>query len=192
MANEDILGGLKTAILRGFSLKDAMISFYNAGYKKEEIEEAARNLQYQMIENKQRSGNERLWTEEPKEIGVPNSPESVNAKPESSGQATQTVKSSKPEVTTKPQSTLAPKPSQLSSKVEVPKFKPLPKPTESESVKEEPKLQQKSQISSYESSAPKVKAITTVLIAILIILLGLLGVIFLFKDQIISFFNGLF
>jgi len=42
--NEEILGGLKSAIERGNSLKRAMMTFFNAGYKKEEIEEAARFL----------------------------------------------------------------------------------------------------------------------------------------------------
>ncbi|MFH1325171.1 MAG: hypothetical protein ABIH49_00175 [archaeon] len=46
--NEDILGGLKIALERGDSLEKAMLSFYNSGYKKEEIENAARALlQYQ-------------------------------------------------------------------------------------------------------------------------------------------------
>jgi len=47
MVNADILGGLRSALAKGKSLKQAMISFYNAGYKKEEIEEAARVLQTQ-------------------------------------------------------------------------------------------------------------------------------------------------
>ena len=42
MVNEEILGGIEAALLRGQSLRQAMISFYNAGYKKEEIEEAAK------------------------------------------------------------------------------------------------------------------------------------------------------
>jgi hypothetical protein len=44
MVREDILGGLKSAVQKGESLKQAMITFYNAGYSKEEIEEAARVL----------------------------------------------------------------------------------------------------------------------------------------------------
>lgn len=44
MVREDILGGLKIALSKGQSLESAMQSFYNAGYKKEEIEEAARAL----------------------------------------------------------------------------------------------------------------------------------------------------
>ncbi len=45
MVNKEILGGLKSALERGQSLKQAMMSLYNAGYIKQEIEEAARALQ---------------------------------------------------------------------------------------------------------------------------------------------------
>ena len=47
MVRLDILGGLKAAVQKGASLKQAMITFYNAGYLKEEIEEAAKVLQSQ-------------------------------------------------------------------------------------------------------------------------------------------------
>ena len=40
----DIIGGLKIALYRGEKLQDIMQSFYNAGYKKEDIKEAARAL----------------------------------------------------------------------------------------------------------------------------------------------------
>lgn len=42
MVNESILGGLRIAVSHKSTLKEAMQSFYNAGYKKEEIEEAAK------------------------------------------------------------------------------------------------------------------------------------------------------
>lgn len=44
MVNNDILEGLRNALARGYPLKVSMVSFLNAGYKKEEIEEAARAL----------------------------------------------------------------------------------------------------------------------------------------------------
>lgn len=44
MSKEDILGGIKNAVSRGWTLKDAMQSFYNAGYPKEEIDQAAREF----------------------------------------------------------------------------------------------------------------------------------------------------
>ncbi|HLC87205.1 MAG TPA: hypothetical protein VJH65_02945 [Candidatus Nanoarchaeia archaeon] len=49
MTNISILSGLKLAVSRGETLQQAMQSFYNAGYKKEEIQEAARDL---LIEQK--------------------------------------------------------------------------------------------------------------------------------------------
>ncbi|MEN7981945.1 MAG: hypothetical protein ABFQ65_00675 [Nanoarchaeota archaeon] len=49
MVNESILGGLRIAIAHKSSLKDAMQSFYNAGYDKKEIEEAT-----QIVFNEQR------------------------------------------------------------------------------------------------------------------------------------------
>lgn len=48
MSNEDIVGGLKSALERGESFQRAMMSFYSAGYKKEDIEWAARSLQMRM------------------------------------------------------------------------------------------------------------------------------------------------
>lgn len=45
MVKEELVEGLKTAMIRGDSLQKAMFSFYNAGYKKADIEEAARFLQ---------------------------------------------------------------------------------------------------------------------------------------------------
>jgi hypothetical protein len=41
MVKEEIIEGLRIAVSKGESLEKAMTSFYNAGYKKEEIEEAA-------------------------------------------------------------------------------------------------------------------------------------------------------
>jgi len=53
MVNKNILGGLKIALSKGYSLQSAMQSFYNAGYKKEEIYGAARALQKVMYTQEQ-------------------------------------------------------------------------------------------------------------------------------------------
>lgn len=45
MVRQDILGALQSALTRGETLKRAMMTLYNSGYKKEEIEEAAAALQ---------------------------------------------------------------------------------------------------------------------------------------------------
>ena len=47
MVNEAIFSGLISALSRGESLKNAMFTFYNAGYGRKEIEEAARELHRQ-------------------------------------------------------------------------------------------------------------------------------------------------
>lgn len=42
MVNEEIVGGLMSALSRGESLQAAMMTFFNAGYDKKEIEDAAK------------------------------------------------------------------------------------------------------------------------------------------------------
>ncbi len=53
MVDETISSGLKVALSKGESLKSAMMSFYNAGYSKQEIEEAARVVQMDMSQEQQ-------------------------------------------------------------------------------------------------------------------------------------------
>ena len=43
--NQAIVEGIRNAVFRGESLKQAMMSFYNAGYDREEIEQAAKAFQ---------------------------------------------------------------------------------------------------------------------------------------------------
>ncbi len=45
MVREEIIEGLRVAVAKGEPLRKAMMSFYNAGYLKKDIEEAARALQ---------------------------------------------------------------------------------------------------------------------------------------------------
>jgi len=45
MSKAEIVEGIKMALARGESLEQAMMSFYNAGYLKEDIENAAREVQ---------------------------------------------------------------------------------------------------------------------------------------------------
>ena len=51
MVKEEILEGLKYALAQGESLPQAMMSFYNAGYLKKDIEEAARVLQAPQLQS---------------------------------------------------------------------------------------------------------------------------------------------
>ena len=52
--------GLKRAVKKGEALRQAMMSFYNAGYPKEEIEEAARELQAERARERELDNLNRL------------------------------------------------------------------------------------------------------------------------------------
>lgn len=69
MVREDILGGLNSALARGQSLRQAMMSFYNAGYLKEEIEAAAKFLKSgtQITQPQIQSNQSPLQVSKPKE-----------------------------------------------------------------------------------------------------------------------------
>jgi len=134
MVNEDIVGGLKAALARGESLKQAMMSFYRAGYKKEDIEWAARSLHMQ----------------EPQ----------------------------------RPRQTLLKRPKQgLIRK---------PKPVVTQKIKR-PEHSVSQKVSNYgKSKKPKGKLIIILLIFFLLVLLGVLAGIFLFKEELVEFFDKLF
>jgi hypothetical protein len=171
MVNEEILGGLKSALERGQSLQKAMMSLYNSGYKKEEIEEAARNL----MEFKPESQLQPPIKTVPKTGKVKPAPQILAApiKPRAF-----------PELHT----------------MQVPQQPPtqLAKPTQPQENKQLP-IQK---VSSYESPKPKEKikgkgrskerTIILVLIILLILLMAVLGLIFLFKQQLIDFLSSFF
>jgi hypothetical protein len=163
--NEEILGGLKSAIDRGESLKRAMMTFYNSGYKKEEIEEAARFLNERPAETKPQT-----------QVVV------VKPKPKLFGNLFQKKPEQKP---------VPPKEVSIPTAPVEPVSKPSPQIVSSYGEKPEQKPVQK--ISSYEKQEknPKDKILIAVLITILIILFAILAGIFLFKQQIINFFSSL-
>lgn len=132
MENKIILEeGLKGALARGESLKQAMISFYNAGYKKEEIEKAARALQIQ--QQKQ-----------------PRPPQTQQIQP-----------------------------------------KPIQKPLKPIKKLSQPKSGSIQRVSGYgQQPKPKKKSPLIILIIFLVMLLGALTSLFLFKEQILEFFDN--
>jgi len=84
---EDIIAGLKNAYERGESMQKAMQAFINAGYNKEEVEEAARFLNFSYSQQEQPASAPAQQTQQkmqfqplPKspslteEIPVPNAP----------------------------------------------------------------------------------------------------------------------
>lgn len=132
MENKIILEeGLKGALARGESLKQAMISFYNAGYKKEEIEKAARALQIQ--QQKQ-----------------PRPPQTQQIQP-----------------------------------------KPIQKPLKPIKKLSQPKSRSIQRVSNYgQQPKPKKKSPLIILIIFLVMLLGALTSLFLFKEQILEFLDN--
>lgn len=125
MVNKEILSALQSALARGESLKKAMMTLFNAGYKKEEISEAA------------------------KSINSPTPPSKQPKVKQASQQPASTSKTSK---------------SQTSQRV-----------------------------SGYGQPPKPIGKIIIILLGfLLLILIGILVTIFLFKDELIDFFNNIF
>ena len=156
--NQEILGGLKAAIARGSNLRDAMMSFYQAGYGKTDIEEAAK-----VYVELQKSPEELIKKKKEKEKSKEKSKEKekISSVPLSSEKSKETIKENeKPKIIQPPK----PKVIQKVSKYDVSK---KPKP-------------------------PKGKALTFVLIFMLLFLLGSLATVILFKDELVNLFNSFF
>ena len=153
MVREDIIGGLKSALFRGESLKQAMMSFYNAGYKKEEIEEAARALQQRRTS----------------QIQLP------------------------PQVLQKPIKT---KQKLVKTKQKVSDYggKPTLEPTNQASPVQPKPVKIVQKVSDYRQPKEKLKGrfLIFLLVSILIILLGILTALFLFREAITEFLNSAF
>ncbi|MBA7668268.1 hypothetical protein ES703_76378 [subsurface metagenome] len=203
--NEEILEGLKVALSKGESFRDAMMSFYNAGYKKEEIEDAARALQMQQSQQVQPT---------PTQPPIKQVQPVQQAKPERRIQEP-VVKPESPETIQKvsgyEQSLSVQKAKkgiysaikelqkiELPNKVKVEQVQPVQQAKPERRIQkpvvkpEPPRTIQK--VSSYEQtpSKPKGKLIIIFLIFFLVILFGALASVFFFKDQLVGFFNNLF
>ncbi len=159
MVKEEIFEGLKVALAKGETLQKAMMSFFNAGYSKEEIEEAARQLQMSQVSQSQQA---------------PTQP----AQQTSSSQSAPSQKTQP-----QPQKTQS-QPTQKQKKPEkkISKTKPSQKPPK--------KTVQK--VSAYEGKHKSKSIIVTgILIFVLLLLLGVLVAVFLFKDKLAAFFGNI-
>lgn len=143
MVNEEILYSLRAAVAKGEPLKKAMMSFYNAGYPKKDIEEAARALQTPQF---------------------------------------QVIPQTKPQHTQlKPVSQPAQQP---------PQTQPV-NPSSIQPFYQQPPVIQTQKISNYaEKPKPMGMIITFILIFFLLVLVGILVAVFLFKNEISNFFNS--
>lgn len=173
MVKVDILGGLREALTRGGSLKEAMISFYNAGYSKEEIEEAARALQMQgpvdvikAPEQKKSKSKSTRKKQEPEPI------QRVSSYGPTTAQRAESLKHIKEGIDTAI--------GEL-EKIEFPNGRP------SGST-------QKLPVQNISGYVPKPKSKSKIAVALLIIflilLLGVIASLFIFKDQLVEIINS--
>ena len=162
MVSQDILGGLKVALAKGKSLEETMQAFYNAGYPKEEIEEAAKMVHQQQMPPLARPPQQIFQ----KNISPP-------VKPKLNLPAPRPYSPSINQKNILQNSPMQPKPI-----IKQPSFQAL-----------SPKPMQKQIVSSYDHKQFKFDFVTLVLVIILLVLLGVLAAVFFYKDQLISFLN---
>ena len=161
MPKEEIVEGLKVAIARGETLNKAMMSFYNSGYSKQDIEDAAKLLDTPQLPQTQ--------------IAQPQQP-SLQVKQELQKSQTKTDKSNEVQFETHP----VPQPSSQQSETQSQQqFPPL----------QQPQTVQK--ISNYGGKPSALGAVAIfVLVFFLLVLVGVLIAVFLFKEELAGFFNG--
>ena len=174
VVNQDIVSGLRAALERGQSLRSAMISFFNAGYPREEIEDAARALiEFGTNPNA-----------EPTQVtpSVSNQIQPVRTQPAQ-------PKPQKPQ----PQSQPAPKVPQVQQPMQnIPSVRPV-QPSPLQKMKEEAKAKPAQKISGYGTPRKRKGSLTIIiLILLLVIFVGLLISIFLFKQQLIDWLSTMF
>ncbi len=183
MVNEEIVGGLKSALERGQSLQRAMMALYNSGYKKEEIEEAARSL----MEFSSESQLQPPVKSVPKSAEIKQAPQvlttpiTVKSFPGLHPYARSIPQQPQPLVAQRLELQRLNQQFQ-EQPMQIPISKPLP--IQKVSSYEQP--------GSKEKRDTKERGIIFVLVFLLILLIGLLGVIFVFREQLIDFFGMFF
>jgi len=214
MTRGDIIGGMRIALFRGQKLQEVMQSFYNAGYKKEEIEEAARILksegfQPQIAKTPLQPLSTPISTEKkethpsyvppPKDFSIPPKQTQEQQTPVAQPQIqkpfppTQTLK---PVVQTQTQTQIQIKsqtsPQPIVQKQEPPKPPVLPPPPtigSGQAVYEPAPRQFVSFYGQEEKPKSKIDFVTILLIGILVLLVGVLVAVFFFKLDIMQFLN---
>lgn len=222
--NEEIIGGLMSALARGQALERAMMTFYNAGYEKEEIEDCAKEV-YNKIGPKAMGVDGSLQdklddiatkagvpkTEKPKENTsqspeqgsiiddkltlqpIPEKKEILPQEPKTQETASQNIPSTYGTGNISPQYK---NDSDITNKIEeaIKGLRPVNIPSKIEIVhkNEEANPQVIQHVSSYiESPRAPSKIITYILVFVLVLLLGALAAVFLFKEDLIKLFNDL-
>ncbi|MGD9275654.1 MAG: hypothetical protein PVJ67_00615 [Candidatus Pacearchaeota archaeon] len=176
MADIVLVEGILEAMKKGESLRDAMISFYNAGYERGEIEKAARAVQAgqqgQVIAPEKNYIHGKTSVEKPK---AEKQVQKFKPIPQNQGIQRVSAYGNNAESIRKIKQGISGAIERL-NQIEFPNGKPTgtqaPKPG----------------ASTYGEKPKKHGAIIAIIIS-LVILLGLLGAVFIFKDSILDFFD---
>ena len=192
MVNEAIAGGLISALSRGESLQRAMMTFFNAGYSKEDIEGAAREIYsrergiHQQITSKGISNPKIINKVPPKNI----IPKKSTGSPVKQGLLKRIgAKLGKKPVPQKI-SSYGKENLKIPPKKTVPVANKIEKATRNSESSYSPEVQR---VSHYAKGPPKPvnKVLVYLLVVLLLFLLGVLAAIFLFRDDLIGVFNNL-
>lgn len=165
ISDQEILGGLRAAIERGSTLKQAMMSFYQAGYDKSEIEDAARAYM-----NQQRNEDMQL---NPAQIVQKTEIKKEEEKKEDTKKVNQGSQNNIQKI---PSAPVGPSGLSQGSSMEA-----IPQKVSSYDM---PKKK--------EVKAPKSNILTFILIFVLLFLVGVLFAVYMFKEELVQFINSMF
>ena len=205
--SEDILGGIKAAIERGENLKEAMVTFYNSGYSKKEIENAARDYVMEKKGKEAQMKKPIVSSTISKDKIKESKASKLKSKLFSSKKDRKQKEIMEKASLTSQIPTLTDKEAKPSSEIKKP-FQSDEKDSKVGEVSLGKNLLRKivsrpasgskgtKQIASKYSGLTKKKTffepVTIVLVLLLVLLIIILGAVFLFKEQLVGFFNGLF
>ena len=161
MVKEEIVAGLKFAIAKGESLERAMTTFYNSGYSKPDVEEAASSLGFTH----------------------PSQPQTQAVPQVSPAQQTQQPKQPQPETESKSDFHV-PQPIHPHEEPQIPQTL-YPMLDQSKSV-----VQKVSGYGGERPPSPMSSIVIFTLVFFLLVFVGVLIAAFLFKDELSGFFNS--
>ena len=174
---DELAAGIRQAMARGEKIEKAMMSFYNSGYKKQDIEQAAAiaiqpemGMQLQPTQTTQQTQQPvEQQTKQPIQQKQPQKPQQTQQAQEQQPQ--QQVQQTQPQQTQYSQQQI---------------YQPKPLPAQNQVVQ---------RVSNYNTGRTKPSktgmAITMLLFILLLLLIGILVAVVLFKDELTNFFNNL-
>ncbi len=182
MAKEDIIRGLEGAMSKGETLENAMYSFYNAGYKKEDVEAAATALSTHLSQQESLIPNVPL----PKKIEVPRKPIEIRHP----ANLPKPVEIKQPIPLPKPVAKPVVKPAPI--EIKKPTLQPIKEAQQKPTIPQKSKVAQN--VSRYEvSGGINTRTIMIIIIAVLLAnLLAALIVLIVFRQSLLEFFNNFF